>query len=66
MDTVRFDFWYIWQTIFRAKDQDPELKQIMAETKAQRYSKAAHFRWNHGRGGIRGKKGERVGKNLDS
>lgn len=40
-----------WQTIYRARDQDSELRQVMAETKFNRYSKAAHFRMSRGRGG---------------
>ena len=51
-----------WQTIYRSRDQDPELKAIMAETKRARYSKAGKQRWADGKGGIRGETGVKVGK----
>ncbi len=39
-----------WQTIYRCREQDPELKAIMAETKKSRYSKAGAQRWADGHG----------------
>jgi hypothetical protein len=39
-----------WQTIYRAREQSPELKAIMAETKRARYSKAGKQRWADGHG----------------
>lgn len=45
-----------WQTIYRAREQDAELKAIMAETKRARYSKAGKQRWADGHG--KGSKGK--------
>lgn len=35
-----------WQTLYRCRDQDPELKALMAATKSARYSAAARRRAN--------------------
>lgn len=34
-----------WTTIYRCRDQDPELMALMAATKTARYSKAGKKRW---------------------
>lgn len=38
------DFGIGWQTVYRLRDQSPELKALMAETKSARYSAAARRR----------------------